>query len=93
MEEKQQKKELMIARLRELKEHEGWKIVEKVLEANIREAESRLHGDTKLEEGETIEFWQKIRSDRKTLLSIPDDLIEEYKEKEEFPLELDPYLN
>ena len=72
-----QKKQAMIAELQSLKNHMGWKIVLRVLAADIEEAEAKLHGDEKLEEGETIEFWQQVRKDRQAIMNLPDLLTRE----------------
>lgn len=87
-----QKKDSIIADLNQLKNRIGWKVVVRALEENIKQAEARLHGDSKLEEGETMEFWQKIRKDRIEMINLPDTIIEENKEKEEFDPKLDPYF-
>lgn len=87
----QQKKEDIIAALEQLKNNIGWKVLVKTLELNIKQAEARLHGDIKLEEGETMDFWQKIRKDRIQMMELPETLIEENKDKEAFDPELDPY--
>lgn len=89
--DKKQKKQSIISSLEELKQNTGWLVVTKALKANVEAAEARLHGDIKLEDDETIEHWQKVRSDRLQMIELPDTLIEENKDKEAFPVELDPY--
>jgi len=86
-----QKKESIIAFLEQLKNNTGWKVVVKALQENIKQAEARLNGDIKLEEDETIKFWQKIRKDRIQMIDLPNTLIEENKDQEEFDPKLDPY--
>ena len=86
-----QKRDSIIATLKRLKNSTGCKVIVKALEENIKQAECRLHGEIPLEEGETVEGWQKIRSDRLKMIDLPDTLIEENKDKEAFPVELDPY--
>ncbi|TRZ50990.1 MAG: hypothetical protein D4S01_05725 [Dehalococcoidia bacterium] len=87
----EQKKGSIIEALKALKDNTGWKVIVKALKLNINQAEARLHGDIKLEAGETIEYWQKIRNDRMKMLELPGDLIKENEERETFPPELDPY--
>lgn len=87
----EQKKESIIEALKQLKNNVGWKVVVKALGENVKMAEARLHGDIKLEKGETIKEWQKIRNDRLQMMELPDSIIEENKEKEVFDPKLDPY--
>ena len=79
--------------LRILKESLGWKVIKKVLDANIKDIDSKLHGERDLEKDETIELLQKQWNDRKRMKTLPEDLIEEYGEKEGgLPKPLDPYF-
>jgi len=87
----QQKRDNIIAALQQLKENTGWKVIIKALEENIKQAEVKLHGEVPLEKDETIEYWQKIRSDRLQVMELPDTIIEENKEKDAFDPNLDPY--
>jgi len=87
----QQKRDNIIAALQQLKENTGWKVIIKALEENIKQAEVKLHGEIPLEKDETIEYWQKIRSDRLQVMELPDTIIEENKEKDAFDPLLDPY--
>ena len=87
----EQQKDDAISALESFQETIGWKIIVKALEANIRESEAKLHGDIQLEDGETIKSLQDQRNDRVCLRDLPKELIEEYKDKEAFPKELDPY--
>lgn len=84
-------KEDSIQALKELKEQLGWKIIEKVLEANIKEIEEKLHGEKDLGIGEDIKSLQLQWQDRKRMKTLPEDLIEEYQDKPKFPVDLDPY--
>jgi len=84
-------KEDKISALEQLKDNIGWKIIVKALKNDVKSAEARLHGDTKLEEGETIKEWQKIRKGVLEMISLPDRLIEENKNRDEFDPNLDPY--
>ena len=86
-----QKKESIIDSLNQLKNNVGWKVVVKALEENIKQAEARLHGEIKLEEGETVEFWQKIRKDRIEMIGLPNNIIGDLKEGEKFDPNLDPF--
>ena len=88
---KEQKKNSIIAALKQLQNDTGWKVIVKALEENVKEAEKRLHGDLKLEEGETIRGWQKIRTDRLEMIKLPDTLIKDNKEREAFDPKLDPF--
>jgi len=91
-ENEDKKKEAMILALQELKEITGWKIVKKVLEANIKDTEGKLFGEIKMEEGETTEELKKRRKDRILLRDLPCDLIKDLKEGAKvFPKEWDPY--
>ena len=78
--------------LRILKDSLGWKVIRKVLDANLKDIDSKLHGERDLEKGETIELLQKQWNDRMQMETLPEDLIEEYGEKESgLPNVLDPY--
>ena len=81
----------LITALKRLRDDIGWKIIVKALKENIKQAEARLHGDIKLEEGETIKEWQKIRSDRMMMIELPDIILKENEEKEKFDPNLDPF--
>lgn len=86
------KKDDLISALRDLKETVGWKIIEKVLDENIKEVDEILRGNTDLiTDLETLKALQQKRSDRLALRNIVDGLIKEYADKEAFPVELDPY--
>ena len=92
------KKDSAIKALGELQETTGWKVVEKVLDKHIQDVELKLYGEKKLTDGEKklsseslIELLQYKRRDRIRLKNMPNDLIEEYKDKESVPPELDPY--
>ncbi len=89
--DEEQKKGSIVAALKQLKNNLGWRVIVKALEENVKEAEKRLHGEAPLQKDETIELWQKIRSDRLQMIDLPDIIVEENKEKEAFPIELDPF--
>ena len=89
--DEEEKKDSIIAALEQLKNYIGWKVIVKALEENIKQSEARLHGEIKLEEGETQEFWQKIRKDRIEMTNLPETIIKENEEKEAFDPRLDPY--
>ena len=81
----------MIGYLLSLKEQAGWKIIERVLDENIKDVEAKLNGDIELLENETIKTLQDKRKDRVRLKNIIDELVNEWKEKEAFDPELDPF--
>ena len=90
--EKPNPKQDAIDALRILKDSLGWKVIRKVLDANLKDIDSKLHGERDLEKGETIELLQKQWNDRNRMKTLPADLIEEYSEREGgLPSELDPY--
>jgi len=92
-ENNKQKRDSIIATLQQLKESIGWKVVIKALESDVRKAEAKLHGDVPLdsEKDETINEWQRTRNDRIAMINLPDELIEDNKDKEAFDPNLDPY--
>jgi len=85
------KKNDIINYLVALKKSEGWKILVKILDLNIEEIDKKLHGIKELENNETIEILQNQWADRKQLKELPEMLINEYKDKEVSPINLDPY--
>lgn len=101
----EEKKAAILDSLQALKMHPGWKVLQKVLDANIREVEKELTGDdeesVEPEAVNTEREWtahlirQKVlkakRKDRLLLRDLPDNLILQYKDQEAFPVELDPY--
>ena len=74
-----------------LKDNPGWIIIKKALEANIRQIELKLHGEMDLEKNENIETLQSEWRNLNKMKNLPEELIAEYKDKEVFPSELDPY--
>lgn len=91
-EKKPNPKQDSIDALRILKDSLGWKVIKKVLDANLADIDAKLHGERDLEKGETIELLQKQWNDRMRMKTLPEDLIEEYSERESgLPHELDPY--
>lgn len=88
-----QKRDSIIAALQQLKEFIGWKVVVKALESDVKKAEAKLHGEIPLdsEKDESIGEWQRTRNDRIAMINLPDELIEENKDKEAFDPNLDPY--
>jgi len=85
------KKEMIISSLEQLKTSTGWLVIKKVLEAEVKGSEARLHGEVPLAEGETIKEWQDRRNDRIKLMTLPDDLIEANRDREKFDDNLDPF--
>ena len=85
------KRDAFIGHLKRLKDHVGWKIIQKVLDKNIRATEGKLHGAIDWDEGDTLETLQDQRNDRVELKNLPNELIKEYEGAKEFPIELDPY--
>ena len=85
-------KQNKIDALRILKDSLGWKIIIKVLDENLKDIDTKLHGERDLDKGETIELLQKQWNDRTRMKTLPEDLINEYGEKEGgLPHSLDPY--
>jgi len=87
----EEKRDTIIAALRKFASDLGWQVVRKALEQNIQVTEGKLHGDVEWDKGDTLEGLQDKRNDRVRLLSLPEDLVDEFKEVEQFPVELDPY--
>lgn len=88
-----QDKQKLIGALEALKENVGWQIIVKALEVNIKEAEKRLFGELELEDDQTIFNWQKVRSDRIGIINLPETLIRDNKELDQFEPDLDPYAD
>ena len=86
-----ERRDAIIAALVQLKDNLGWQVVRKALEENVRETEGKLHGEIEWNKDDTLEWLQSKRNDRVRLISLPEDLINEFKEVEQFPPELDPY--
>lgn len=75
-----------------LKQDLGWRIIKKILKDRIVLIEQKLYGERELGEDETQEELQKQRKDRKHLLELPNDLIEEMKITKNHPIDdFDPY--
>ena len=87
----EQKKESIIEALKSLKENIGWQVIMRAIDENIKETEAKLNGEIDLESDENTKQLQDKRKDRIRLRNLPEELIEEYREKEGFPPELDPY--
>ena len=86
-----EKKEFIVSSLTQMQLDTGWRVIVKALEEKIKSAEARLHGDVKLEEGETMEHWQQVRNDRLQMIDLPEIIINDNKERAEFDPHLDPY--
>lgn len=86
-----QKKGNIIAALNSLKDNLGWKVILKVLKNDVKSAEARLYGDAPIKKDESIKEWQNIRRDRLQVIELPDTLIKDNEENEEFDPKLDPY--
>ena len=94
MKDQQARKQNIIAALKSLQNHNGWKIIAKVLKANIQDAQNQLEGNDPTVKIENIADMKRIQdkiTDRKYLLNMPNELIGEYAEATEFPQELDPF--
>ena len=83
--------------LESLKVHPGWKIIEKVLDANIKDVENQLNADD-LQEGDEpvidkteISILRAKRKDRLALKALPDILIEAERASETLSPVFDPY--
>ena len=88
-------KEEAIEQLRLLKQHPGWLIVVKALDANIQDTETQIEKAAELEDpikyNVVMKELQTKKSDRKNLKELPDTIIGELKSVETVPEELDPY--
>ena len=78
-----------IASLQALKESPGWKILKKVLDYNIKDAENDMFDeDKKLEdpvaEMQRLDGLRKQRNERKIMTELPSALIAIYKEPDVF---------
>ena len=87
----EEKKDAIITALRRLKGNLGWRVICKAVQENIKITEEKLHGDREWEEGDTLQGLQSKRNDRTKFLSLPESIVEELKEAEEFPPKLDPF--
>jgi|SRR3990167_10570617 len=90
-----ERKAKILSALQSLVRHDGWKIVRKVLEQNIRDSQNQLEGNdptVKIENINDLKWIQDKLSDRKNLLNLPEELMREYGDDlREFPVELDPF--
>lgn len=88
----EERKEKIISALKNLIASDGWKIMVKVLQANIRDAQMQLEGNEITDLAQLKRIQDKL-FDRRELLAMPDELIEQYgsDESKQFPVELDPY--
>jgi len=86
------KKEDIINALMVLEKSDGWKIICKAIDENIKQTQSKLNGElgeiTGLEELHNL---QNMLIDRKGLKNLPTTIIESLKDADSVPVELDPY--
>ena len=85
-----------LADLENLKSSPGWKIIEKVLIDNIKDTENEmfdeeLEKDNPVEEMKRLSKLKKERAARRTMLKLPDGLINMYKDPKNFEKDFDPY--
>ena len=70
----------------------GWRIIKKILKDRVALIEQKLYGEREFGKDETQEELQKQSKDRKYLLELPNELIEEMKETKNYPIDnFDPY--
>lgn len=91
-----EKHEGFLLDLRDLKASRGWKIIERVLKDNIKDTENEmfneeLEKDDPAEEMKRLSKLKKERAARKTMLKLPDNLIDIYKDPVNFEKDFDPY--
>lgn len=89
--DKKERKETIVEALKRLPDNLGWKVIEKVLKQNIKSTEEKLHGNTDWDKDDTLESLQNQRNDRIELLDLPNMMVEDLKDAEEWPREYDPY--
>jgi hypothetical protein len=85
-----------LADLNILKDSAGWKILEKVLIDNIKDTENEmfdeeLEKDDPAEEMKRLSRLKKERKARRTMLELPNSLINTYKDPVNFEKDFDPY--
>lgn len=86
-----EKKAAAVLHFRGLKEHEGWKLLEKIINQNIEVLTERLQDG---KSGETIEDIKRLREQiayHKKFIATPDDRIKEYTQEEQTEPTDDPY--
>jgi len=88
----EEKKGAIIQALNQLKGTMGWKVIVKAMEENMRKTELKMFGKLKWDEDETLRSLQDLHDACERLRDMPDDLITQYKDKEVFPPNLDPYF-
>ena len=86
-----------IASLQALKESPGWKIIKKVLDDNIKDAENDMFDEDKKSVGlsdemQRLDSLRKQRNERKRMTELPDELIKLYSEPVNFEKDFDPYM-
>lgn len=91
-----EKHEDFLADLENLKSSPGWKIIEKVLIDNIKDTENEmfdeeLEKDDPVEEMKRLSKLKKERAARRTMLELPNNLINLYKDPKNFEKDFDPY--
>ena len=91
-----EKHEDLLADLENLKSSPGWKIIEKVLIDNIKDTENEmfdeeLEKDDPVEEMKRLSKLKKERAARRTMLELPNNLINLYKDPKNFEKDFDPY--
>lgn len=86
-----EKREMIIGELKLIQQTVGWKVILNSLRENVKDVESKLHGEQQWDEGDTIELLQSKRSDRMKMMDLPKTLIEHFQDAPDFPVELDPY--
>jgi hypothetical protein len=71
--------------LKELLNNVGWQIIQEELDQDIKITESKLFGEAKLNEGETIDGLRRERIDRLELRNLPENLIRELTDDHQEP--------
>lgn len=87
----EEKKEAVIVALKRLKGSLGWRVICRGVQESIKITEEKLHGDREWEEGDSLKGLQDKRNDRTKFLALPEILMKEFDEAEDFPPNLDPY--
>jgi hypothetical protein len=85
-------KKKLRADMENLLKSDGWKVISKVLDLNIKEAEDKLNGEMDMLPEETIHTVRKNRKDRIVLRELPERIMKDCEGNSlEFPLNFDPY--
>lgn len=86
-----EKRNLVIAHFRTLKETEGWNLLVKIIQANLKELEEQIIYGVEDETKEQIDRRRDKLKAYKDVIDTPDYWIARFEYTPEFKEELDPY--